>query len=105
MDRLLPAKTAMGFSMEYESVIVFGSAMLVTDPDEAQRGLQLLLDKYFPHLKPGEDYRQIIPEELNVTTVYRLDIEQWSGKANRAEGDHPGAFFYEDLPGEKKRAP
>jgi nitroimidazol reductase NimA-like FMN-containing flavoprotein (pyridoxamine 5'-phosphate oxidase superfamily) len=105
MDRLLPAKTAMGFSMEYESVIVFGSAVLVTDPDEAQRGLQLLLDKYFPHLKPGEDYRQIIPEELNVTTVYRLDIEQWSGKANHAEGDHPGAFFYEDLPGEKKRAP
>lgn len=98
MGRLLPAATAMGFSMEYESVTVFGQVRLVADPDEARDGLQLLLDKYFPHLKPGEDYRQIIPEELNITAVYRLDIEQWSGKANHARDDFPGAFFYADFP-------
>jgi len=103
MGRLLPARTAKGFSLEYESVVVFGRATPVTDPVEAQRGLQLILDKYFPHLKPGEDYRQIVPEELNSTAVYRLDIDQWSGKAKCAEGDHPGAFFYEDLPWETKR--
>jgi nitroimidazol reductase NimA-like FMN-containing flavoprotein (pyridoxamine 5'-phosphate oxidase superfamily) len=100
MGRLLPARTAGKFGMEYESVVVFGQVDIVTDPAEAQLGLQLLLDKYFPHLASGEDYRPIIPEELDTTLVYRFAIEQWSGKAARAGNDFPGAFFYEDLPWE-----
>jgi len=58
--------------------------------------LQLVLDKYFPHLKSGEDYRPIVPEELNITLVYRLDIESWSGKQERAAENFPGAFTYKD---------
>jgi len=103
MGRLLPADTAMEFGMEYESVVVFGRVRFVAQPEEAQRALQLLLDKYFPHLKPGEDYRGVTPEELEVTAVYRLDIEQWSGKAAHARNEYPGAFYYEDLAGHMKR--
>lgn len=94
MGRLLPAKEALEFSVEYGSVVVFGRAVAVDDPVEAEEGLQLLLDKYAPHLRPGEDYRPITPEELKRTGVLRLDIESWSGKKKQVAADFPGAFDY-----------
>jgi hypothetical protein len=80
MGRLLPADTALEFSTEYASVMVFGRARLVDDPDEQRRGLQGLLDKYFPDRQPGLDYRPITDEELERTSVYAIEIEAWSGK-------------------------
>jgi hypothetical protein len=94
MGRLLPADTALEFSVEYGGVTVFGRAQVIGDPDEARRGLQLLLDKYFPHLHPGEDYRPITGEELARTAAYRIDIEQWSGKRKAVGEEFPGAFWY-----------
>jgi nitroimidazol reductase NimA-like FMN-containing flavoprotein (pyridoxamine 5'-phosphate oxidase superfamily) len=96
LGRLLPADSAMEFGIEYASLVAFGKTSFVHDPEEARYGLQLLLDKYFPHLKSGEDYRPIVPEELNITLVYRLDIESWSGKQEHAAENFPGAFLYED---------
>ena len=98
MGRLLPADTALEFSVEYASVVVFGHATIVADEDEARHGLQLLLDKYAPHLQPGRDYRPITPGELARTTVYRVQIEAWSGKKKEAEPDFPGAFLYDKSP-------
>jgi len=94
--RLLPADEALEFSIEYGGVVAFGSARVVEDPAEAERGLQMLLDKYAPHLKPGRDYRPITDGELKRTTVLRLDIESWSGKRKAAEPGFPGAYRYED---------
>jgi hypothetical protein len=86
MGRLLPAGTAMEFGVEYASAVVFGKAFVVSDETEARRGLQMLLDRYFPDLEAGVDYREIIPEELAITAVYRIDIEAWSGKEEKAIG-------------------
>ncbi|MEZ4415280.1 MAG: pyridoxamine 5'-phosphate oxidase family protein [Gemmatimonadota bacterium] len=96
MGRMLPADEALEFSVEYAGVTVFGRGIVVEEPAEKERGLQLLLDRYAPHLKPGRDYRPITAQELKRTAVYRIDIEAWSGKQKRAEGDFAGAF---DLPG------
>jgi nitroimidazol reductase NimA-like FMN-containing flavoprotein (pyridoxamine 5'-phosphate oxidase superfamily) len=98
MGRLLPAPTALHFSVEYSGVVVFGRAMVVEDDAEGERALQKLLDKYAPHLRPGRDYRPIQPEELAVTSVYRIDIEEWSGKQKVAPADHPGAYLYGHAP-------
>jgi nitroimidazol reductase NimA-like FMN-containing flavoprotein (pyridoxamine 5'-phosphate oxidase superfamily) len=98
MGRLLPAATALHFSVEYAGAVVFGRAQIVEDEAEAERALQLLLDKYAPHLRPGQDYRPIQPEELAVTSVYRITIEEWSGKQKVAPPDHPGAFLYSQAP-------
>ena len=95
MGRLLPADTALAFSVEYASVVVFGQTTLVTDEVEGRHGLQLLLDKYFPHLRPGQDYRPITHGELTQTAVYRIQIEAWSAKKKEAPADFPGAFFYD----------
>lgn len=83
IGRLLPAKTAFDFSNEYTSVVAFGQAHLVEDDGEKQHALQALLDKYFPDLQPGRDYRPITPEELKVTAVYAIEIEAWSGKQKK----------------------
>lgn len=94
MGRLLPADEALEFSVEYASVVVFGSAQVVHDADEARHGLQLLLDKYFSHLQPGRDYRPITDDELARTSVYRIAIDSWSGKRKQVADDFPGAFLY-----------
>jgi nitroimidazol reductase NimA-like FMN-containing flavoprotein (pyridoxamine 5'-phosphate oxidase superfamily) len=94
MGRLLPAPTAMHFSVEYAGVVVFGRARVVEDEVEATHALQQLLDKYAPHLRPGRDYRPIQPEEVAVTSVYRIEIDEWSGKQKVAPPDHPGAYLY-----------
>lgn len=86
MGRLLPADTALDFSVEYNSVIVFGRARVVAQDDEARHGLQGLLDKYFPALRPGEHYRPITDDELQRTSVFALDIETMSGKRKVAQG-------------------
>ena len=98
MGRLLPADEALEFSVEYSGVTVFGRGHIVSDVLEATRCLQMLLDKYFPHLHPERDYRPIVREELARTSVYRIDIESWSGKKKEVEEDFPGAFFYNSPP-------
>jgi hypothetical protein len=34
------------------------------------------------------------PEELSITNVYRIDIEQWSGKKREADPGFPGAYRF-----------
>jgi nitroimidazol reductase NimA-like FMN-containing flavoprotein (pyridoxamine 5'-phosphate oxidase superfamily) len=94
MHRLLPADTAFSMSVEYDGVAVFGTARLLEDEAERRRALALLLAKYFPHLREGDDYSAPTPDEMKLTAVYRIDIEEWSGKRKRGEPDHAGAFFY-----------
>jgi len=92
MGRLLPAPTALEFSVEYSGVTVFGRGRVVTDPVEAKGALQKLLDKYAPHLEPARDYRATTDAELARTAVYRIDIETWSGKQKAVAAEFPGAF-------------
>lgn len=89
--RLLPAETALGFSIEYAAVVVRGRLRMVRDSAEAVDALHLLLHRYAPHLERGRDYAAVTPQELNRTAVYRLDVEAWSGK-QKAVGEHAGAF-------------
>ena len=92
MGRLLPADEALEFSVEFAGVTAFGRGCVVEDPGEAREALQMLLDKYAPELRPDRDYRAITAGELKRTSVYRIDIEEWTGKLKMVEDDFPGAF-------------
>lgn len=98
MGRLLPASEALEFSVEYSGVVVFGVLRVLEDAVEAEAGLQALLDRYFPDLAPGRDYRPITPAELRRTSVYALDVTAWSGKEKAAPLDFPGARGTWQLP-------
>jgi nitroimidazol reductase NimA-like FMN-containing flavoprotein (pyridoxamine 5'-phosphate oxidase superfamily) len=96
MGRVLPDEIALEFSLEYAGATVFGRALVVEDDAEKAHALQMLLDKYAPHLKPDRHYRPANQDELDRTSVFRIDIESWSGKMNVKEADFPGAFWYDD---------
>ncbi len=95
--RLLPAKKAMNLGTEFGGVVIFGHLHVVDNIDEARHGLQLLCDKYFPHLKPDVDYETTTETDLIVTAVLRIDINSWSGKEKIAPDDFPGAFYFKDI--------
>ena len=82
MGRLLPANTALEFALQYESAVVFGQGRLLEDAEEARRALYGLIEKYFPGMTPGVQYRPITDQELKRTAVYSIAIESWSGKRN-----------------------
>jgi len=97
MGRLLPADEAVEVSVEFAGAVIFGRVSIVEDRTEAQHGLQLLMDKYFPHLHPEKDYRPISDQDIRITAVFRIDIESWSGKEKKVADDFPGAFYFNEL--------
>lgn len=82
LGKLLPANVALEFSLQFRSAIVFGSARLVNDPEEARRVMYSLIHKYFPTMTAGREFREITDKELQRTSVYAIQIEEWSGKEN-----------------------
>jgi uncharacterized protein len=82
LGKMLPSNVALEFSLQFRSVVVFGTARLVSDPQEAGRFLYSLIKKYFPLLTPGHEFREITDKELRSTSVYAIQIEEWSGKEN-----------------------
>ena len=87
LDGLVLARSAFNSSMNYRSVMVFGNATPVTDPDEKRRGLELLTD----HLLPGRrsDIRESTRKELNATTLLALPIERFSAKVSDGPPEDP----------------
>jgi hypothetical protein len=83
MGEWIVAERAMNFGVNYKGVVVFGNLTVVEDIDEAKHGLQLLMDKHFPALRPGVDYEAATDDDLKVTAVYRVDIDTWSGKEKK----------------------
>ena len=68
------------FSTEYESVIVFGRAIEVTD-DEKYTALLETLSKYSAdYIEQGKEY---IQKASKATKVMKINIEHISGKAKR----------------------
>ncbi|MBC8334512.1 MAG: pyridoxamine 5'-phosphate oxidase family protein [Anaerolineales bacterium] len=83
--RFLPSNIALEFSMQYECVIAFGKIQIIEDTDEKRIALYALLKKYFADKQAGKDYRPITEKELKRTSVYKIKIENWSGKRNWEE--------------------
>jgi nitroimidazol reductase NimA-like FMN-containing flavoprotein (pyridoxamine 5'-phosphate oxidase superfamily) len=82
LGKMLPANVALEFSLQFRSVVVFGSVRLVTETEEARRVLYGLIHKYFPAMTAGKEFREITDKELKRTSVYAIQIEEWSGKEN-----------------------
>jgi len=82
MGHLLPSNVALEFSLQYRSVMVFGTVRMLESDEEKRAALAGLLEKYFPEMKAGREYRPMTDKELKRTSVYELKIESWSGKEN-----------------------
>ena len=85
LGKLLPSNVALEFSLQFRSVVIFGTARIINDPSTARKMLYGLINKYFPKMTAGREYREITDKELRATSVYAIKIEAWSGKENWAE--------------------
>jgi nitroimidazol reductase NimA-like FMN-containing flavoprotein (pyridoxamine 5'-phosphate oxidase superfamily) len=78
VDGLVLAKSAFHHSMNYRSAVLFGRAVKV-EGDEKVAGLKAISDQ----LRPGrwDEVRAPSDEELRMTSVLRLHVEEASAKA------------------------
>jgi uncharacterized protein len=82
LGEVLPSNVALEFSLQFRSVVVFGTARLIEDRDEQREVMHKLIAKYFGEMELGRDYRPVTEAELKRTSVYAIEIEDWSGKEN-----------------------
>jgi len=81
LDGLVLARSIFNHSMNYRSVVILGTAILVTNPDEKLEALHLLSE----HILPGRWQQSRLPNEreLKATSVLRLPIEEFSAKVRQ----------------------
>jgi uncharacterized protein len=78
VDGLVLARSAFHHSVNYRSVVVLGTAQLVSDPTEKMEALRLFTE----HIMKGRwnDVRWPTVQELKATTVLVLPLEEVSAK-------------------------
>ncbi len=78
VDGLVLARSAFDHSMNYRSIIAFGSARKVVDPQQKLKSLRVISE----HLIAGRwaDVRGPSEKELKATTVLEFSIEEASAK-------------------------
>ena len=90
LDGLVLARSAFHSSMNYRSLMVFGTAAEITEPGEKLAALDALVE----HLLPGRSaiLRRSTRKEITATTLLALPLETFSikqrqGPPNDAAGD------------------
>jgi nitroimidazol reductase NimA-like FMN-containing flavoprotein (pyridoxamine 5'-phosphate oxidase superfamily) len=78
VDGLVLARSAFHHSVNYRSVVILGTARLVTEPGEKMEALRVFTE----HVMKGrwDDVRQPTEQELKATTVLALPLEEVSAK-------------------------
>lgn len=101
LDALVLARSTFNHSLNYRSVVLFGTGRLVTDPQEKARALECIVE----HIVPGRtrDARGPSQSELAATSVVAFEIGQASAKTRNeppvdAPADLPSALWAGVLP-------
>ena len=78
VDGLVLARSAFHHSMNYRSVVAFGTARKIADPERKTRALRVISE----HLIAGrwDDVREPSEKELKATAVLEFSIEEASAK-------------------------
>ena len=101
LDSLVLARCGFNHSADYRSVMAFGRARIVVDPQEKRRALVMMVDRFFPGRTA--QLRATTQQEINATTVVMMEIERASAKI-RAKGvadddeDYALPIYAERLP-------
>jgi nitroimidazol reductase NimA-like FMN-containing flavoprotein (pyridoxamine 5'-phosphate oxidase superfamily) len=106
LDGLVYSRTALYHSMNYRSVVCFGTARMVEARDEKRALFEQMIRRYFPERTPGRDYDPIPDEHLDSTVMAEVMIAEMSAKTRAGgpkgprDGDAgaPGTCGVIDLP-------
>lgn len=101
VDGLVIARSGFNHSMNYRSVMVYGSLREVTDPAEKLQAQTALVE----HVVPGRSAEVRMPNdrELRQTTIMALDLTEASAKIRSGppldeEEDYPAPVWAGELP-------
>ena len=78
LDAIVLARSGFHHSVNYRSVMAFGTARLVTDPGEKNRALDGFVDRFFPGR--SKEIRAATPQEVKATSFVVMPIDEASGK-------------------------
>lgn len=101
LDSLVLARCGFNHSADYRSVMAYGRARLVSEPEEKKQALVMMVDRFFPGRTAM--LRGSSTQEIKATAVVFMDIEKASAKI-RARGvvdedeDYPLPIYAERLP-------
>mgnify|MGYP002637640666 FL=1 len=93
MGQLLPSNRALNFSVQFRSVMAYGTVVEVTTEEEQKHAFYGLIEKYFNPMELNKDFSPIIEEDIVRTRAYRIDIKSWSGKVNWKEATDQNPDF------------
>lgn len=95
LDGMVLARSTFGHSMNYRSVMIFGQAKPITDPQEKDQALRQLVE----FLVPGRnaDARQADEKELNATALLAIDIKDFSVKQRSGPPQDPAKDMHIDI--------
>ena len=85
MDSLVLARCGFNHSINYRSVMAYGTAYMVEDPAEKLRAIDAFIDRIYPGR--AALMREATTQEIKATTFVGMAIESASGKI-RAEPVH-----------------
>ncbi|MGR7995479.1 pyridoxamine 5'-phosphate oxidase family protein [Xanthobacter sp. ZOL 2024] len=77
-DGLVLARSAYNYNINHRSVMIFGVAEMVEDPQEKRRQLQRFVDGFIPG--QWDRLRPVTEQELKATTLMSLPITEASAK-------------------------
>ena len=78
LDSLVLARCGFNHSADYRAVMAFGTAYIVTDPEEKARALVAMVDRFFPDRTAS--LRQSSKQEIKASAVIAMEIEEASAK-------------------------
>jgi hypothetical protein len=78
LDAIVQARSGFHHSVNYRSVMAFGSASLVTDADEKIRLMDGFVDRFFPNR--SREIRPANEQEIKATSFVVMPIDEASGK-------------------------
>lgn len=71
---IIEGENACNWSMKYKSVIGFGKAIFLKEPDEKQKALNIIMNQY------SNKTFEFPEKAINGTTVIKIEIESMTGK-------------------------
>lgn len=95
IDEIRFARSMFEHSMNYRSVILYGEAREVTDPDELRRVFTAITD----HVAPGRagDARPPDDDELKQTMFLRIPLDEASAKVSAGHAEDADADYELDV--------
>ncbi len=89
LDGLVASRDAKNHSMNYRSVIVYGTAEPVSDTQRKRALMDAMTERYFPGRKVGYDYAAATVGQLRALDLMAVAVEELSAKARSGPARGP----------------